>query len=1131
MAVVLAFLSASFVSRNADFWRHIAAGRLITQFQYPIGGDPFTFTATDRVWVNPNWISEVVLYLFYSIDSTGAVVVGVKAMVYAAAFGLLFWLRKPNFPLWSWAVAATLTAVGVCSQTQLRPYVFGLLMMTVVQLILFQGDWSNERKWRRPLILGGVVALWANLDAFAFLAPLAVALLLIGELIHRNLFPEAESPVNDPFPPVPPVPALGRALLVSLAALLLNPTFLVGLTKDPAEAVAQLVPFEMDFAASELMSGDRDLVRYTHAALHTDYLRNPGFGKNTSGVFAAVVAILGVVLSAVGYRSGRTSHLFLWLGFALCCIFFHFRFIGPFMVVSMPFLAAHLNGLVANLDITRWTSQTARLVVQLSGMGRVATAAGLILLGVCAIPGWLQPLQSEVRALDRWVAWGVEPEEGIKRAAGVLQDWRTDPQKQSILASTRGLITGPEFGDYCAWFAPAEKSFVNSRYRLHRAEMTDLIDLRKHLFHSDIADLTDHVKRLIQGPPIPPTELPLIVKMEKYGASYLCIGQPYLRLSPRAALLARLELQTSEEGTRSDIGSDVLWHLDGRVTTLGRIDSPESKQRAKKMSWEIARTVFGPASALPSGTETDIRPGHQPLQGWEYDFLIRPKVNPVELDDAFMFSDYAEQRSGTVEMMVRQNTTVWQQVIAPGMGLVGGGGAWYMTRISSPPEIKRLDEEFALPILAARRARQAIRETPENGQAYYALAKAHMQELMPEFDPHESRIQVITGLTRALARMPAPVQGERTRYTGQSLEIGWKLVQYHLADETRQDIHIDVARSVLADVIRYASAATADEIRSVPIVYLWQLWFGVLAPPGRPPDNQLFDALLQQGIVEKMDNPNEWMGDPASLSAEEIFQRMKRLDQSMQVVIGKTVDRLESQFRSRPVDEKYQVYIASGLPGRALTLMEDAGDKSKGGGLSLEQYVKLIGVLQRVGRLEEAHSRRLEMDQAFGNLADAQDPRMNNARLWSRSLELIEAKLAGDYRKADALVEEQFRANPFQPLTSTEQQILKPTPVEFALGNGAVTGGFPTIVANNINITVRSRLLDEARFWYNRGLFALLNGDTITAKKYFTNAAKPQGVELTVLGLTQDRSMDRMLFFLLPKYRELLDRYASEGQK
>jgi hypothetical protein len=52
LTLVFAFLIASFAVRNADFWLHLATGRLIADGGYHAGIDPFASTTEGMRWVN-----------------------------------------------------------------------------------------------------------------------------------------------------------------------------------------------------------------------------------------------------------------------------------------------------------------------------------------------------------------------------------------------------------------------------------------------------------------------------------------------------------------------------------------------------------------------------------------------------------------------------------------------------------------------------------------------------------------------------------------------------------------------------------------------------------------------------------------------------------------------------------------------------------------------------------------------------------------------------------------------------------------------------------------------------------------------------------------------------------------------
>src|SRR5262249_30101822 len=60
--LLLAFFLASFAATNSDLWMHLAAGRLITQGQYPFGSDPFAYTTNGVRWVNNAWLTDLGLY-------------------------------------------------------------------------------------------------------------------------------------------------------------------------------------------------------------------------------------------------------------------------------------------------------------------------------------------------------------------------------------------------------------------------------------------------------------------------------------------------------------------------------------------------------------------------------------------------------------------------------------------------------------------------------------------------------------------------------------------------------------------------------------------------------------------------------------------------------------------------------------------------------------------------------------------------------------------------------------------------------------------------------------------------------------------------------------------------------------
>lgn len=1109
MAVVLAFLVASFVSRNADLWRHLAAGRLLTKFNYPVGGDPFTYSAAERVWVNANWLTEVVFYGLYSLDPTGAVLLAVKAMAFAGTLAVLLLLRRPQFSLWPWVVAITLAAIGMCLQAQLRPIVFGWLLHAVFLTVLFRADWSRGGKWRIPLMLGGITALWANTDTFAFLAPLSVALLLLGEWLHQ-LVPKAPPPApgTDPFPAVPPMPALGRALAVTCVALLLNPMFLAGVVRQPAEAIAQLVPFECNFLAKSTLAGDKDLVQITWSLGNREYYdsKNSIFGRNLNSAVTGLMAVAVLALTVIGYRHGRVSHLALWIGMAILPLVFHARFVGAFLIVSAILMACHLNALGLRASALRSTHQAARPFRSLAIFGRLVTLLTLAVLIIVAIPGWLQPKFGE-RAMDRWVAWAVEPDEGMKRAALLVQGWREDPMKSAALAGEHGMNVHPDFADYAAWYAPAEKSFVNSRYQFHRNELPDLAALRQMIVYG---------KK--EGEP---AERPLIALLEKNAATYLCVGRSLNNASVNYNVAELLAPDRKASGLS---GMELFWHLDGRFIVIARADTPERVQRFAPLVWNVARDAFAPRS--PDTDEgTDIPIGFRLPEGWENDFILRPAIQPVELSDSKAYSSQAQVRQYLLRQEAQARSLETNRKVLTGY-LLGGGAIFFQARQTAPKPVEQGDIDFALPLLATQTARRATHRNPDDARGFNELSLAYTLDI-PELEPGENRTQVLTALTRAEARQPLPVEGEHPRQLMDMLDVQVRLYKYHLQSDSLQNQNLDHARTALGNVNKLITAAPIDEINPDLMVSLWNDWYTALwvelgtftgaQVSNRPPMEQLLEALVRQKMLEANDDIRKWgPKDRADVSFDLLVDRLRKLEISMKEAVRRRNDIAERQ----PAERRFQVYIQLGLPGKAIELVKDESTKAK----VPDEYV--LGVLYKVGQLESAYLYRKKLEEETANLS-ATDPRSQHYRNLLRQFERKEAMLAGQFKRAELLLEEEFKLVAPPKLSATEMAVLKAESVGFIAGVGATTGGWPFALTFNNTQVLKQRLYTESMFLYQRGVMALLNGDTRMAKTHFDNANRPQGVELQTLGIPQE-SIE--LAGYLPKYRELLEKYGKPGK-
>ena len=91
--------------------------------------------------------------------------------------------------------------------------------------------------------------------------------------------------------------------------------------------------------------------------------------------------------------------------------------------------------------------------------GCAACVVFLAALIALAVPGWLHGFGRTTMP----VAWGVEINPSLRRAAETLRRWR---ESGRLGAGERSFCMHPDAACYCAWFCPEEKSFLDPRFSL-----------------------------------------------------------------------------------------------------------------------------------------------------------------------------------------------------------------------------------------------------------------------------------------------------------------------------------------------------------------------------------------------------------------------------------------------------------------------------------------------------------------------------------------------------------------------------------------------------------------------------------------------------------------------------------------
>ena len=1071
---VAAFLAGSFAARNSDVWRHLAGGRLVAAFDYPWGGDPFSYTAESRPWVNTSWLYDLGLYAAYKIDRAGSVPVAIKAVAFVAVFGLTFLLRRSGHALWPWVVCAALGVLTAAPSATLRPVVGSMLFLAATLVVIYRGG-CYANKWRVPGILAGLFAVWANVDAWFVLGPLTVALVLVGELLQRRLFAAADAPTaDDPFPPAPPVAGLGRALLVGTAACLLNPTLLAGLVKDPADAFGQMIPADLGWGLPADVTDDPELAHLALTPLSPGFMENPAFGYNLNGLAALILFVGGAAALAFDFTRLRVAHLLLWVGFAAIALQSH-RLLPFFAVVAVPLAAAHLNGLSTRARLRGTADPGTRVLLTLSGVGRIVTVPAAAVLAVAGWPGWLHPPTADP-AFTRRAEWVVVPDPGPQRAAEVVAKWRA----AGDIADAHGLSAGPEFADYAAWFAPGEKTFVDSRYGFHSAAFADMLKLRKEL---------GLVRTQADGEPDPAAVREL---SHKYDAKYLVLPG-----AGRGIAVARDEHRERFVDAVFRLiegGQWRLWHLDGRAAITGRSDGPA----AEKLRFDPVRLAYGPDVPLVPKGSANPPPAAKPVVEW-YEVVgqflepitARPKPLPPEVDDAAVYDHYGRVRleKRALNFQVESTRRLQARAAAAGVAPVVLGG-------TEPPPAD--DSQFAYPLLALRAARTAAAVCPDRAEPYRVLAWAYEGPSLVQFQPMNVPVigprfagpgqppvgmpysvpgdrpeQLIAALVRALARLPKP---EDCPPDLALFGLSWNL---QLAELYNRPPPRNLPREQFDEYLRNQQLDLSREALRASGVYAKV-------------------AAQTPGLLLRVIPPGSKVDDPAAAVLKDLTERESRTT----ALVVQRNDAVDQRAGPDKPAERFLLAASVGLPGKAIEAFKEVKDPNEfgGGDQHLAAAVQMIELELRAGRLEEAAADVNDLAEAVGAAGKAGDNRTASDAV--RYLRFRVARVAGNYEAAGEGWVELFAGR--LPQLTPEG---KAAAVGFPAGGEAAAWALGGVLGWSVYDSAANQagqmsqvLKAEAGFHYNRAVLALQEGNMKEATARFEQALKPQGVDLAALG-------------------------------
>ncbi|MBY0513810.1 MAG: hypothetical protein K2P78_07840 [Gemmataceae bacterium] len=690
----------------------------------------------------------------------------------------------------------------------------------------------------------------------------------------------------------------------------------------------------------------------------------------------------------------------------------------------------------------------------------------LLVACACAWPGWLHPPLADTGGARR-VMWKVEPDAELTRAARQIQQWHAGG---AMPPDSHGLIASVALADYCAWYAPDERVFINSRFQHHRPELPEFVAVRGAV-------------GIIDRPDEPPSRKDVAAVLKKHNAVFVALYNSRGQVGTRSIA----QRERGGFGSVWDVfGWDdwATWFLDGRTVVIGwRPGADAAGVAGEQVDLDPVALAFGPTTPrIPAGR---IVPARTPT--WSDEFFRRPRPSSGYADEALGWVDYKQalrMRSTAVHL-----TGVLMRLNAPaaaGPPVYAAAEAAqdeFLIRTGryAPPNLP--DGSFhATPVLAVRAAFRAIAAEPDNPDGYFALAAALDDPDLPLTDG-ERAVGRIVALRRCLDRLPPP-------------------------DQYRPGVANTSPTTAAETLARLYLGLTPDgRFGGVPL-NLRPTPTGIAGLGRILPIDLALKTLERANEYAEVEFKNSAPETRANL--RKVYdEQLKRLRDAVRERSAE-YDRLRE--RARTVSGQYDAALQTGLIGEATRILQESGDLGKDfGPNSRAAAVQLAALLLCSGKLEEA-AEALEVMRKESDAANANDPTVAGMRAWVRVLEYHVAVTSGNFPAAGAILESlegpAVLNRPAFPLSRDTHGPVTPTVVPIPGANGPVgemawllpgLEQSPVIGYLGMRTLIRNQLDREATYFHLRGMLALLEGDVPAARAFFLQSFRtpPAGWNMT----------------------------------
>ncbi len=187
---VLAILLGCYELFDPDIWWHLKSGQWILEHGRVPFLDIFTYSSSNRVWVDLHWGFQVALALAYALAGVAGMIL-MAAAAGCATVLIAMTASAPNGPRWV-AVLCWLPALALMAMRfDPRPEIFSLLYLASFLAILFRAERRPVLAWCLPFLQ----VLWVNTHGLFILGPTVLGCSLVDRAARTWVGPK--SPVDE----------------------------------------------------------------------------------------------------------------------------------------------------------------------------------------------------------------------------------------------------------------------------------------------------------------------------------------------------------------------------------------------------------------------------------------------------------------------------------------------------------------------------------------------------------------------------------------------------------------------------------------------------------------------------------------------------------------------------------------------------------------------------------------------------------------------------------------------------------------------------------------------------------------------------------------------------------------------